>query len=259
VIRVIDSIAEESRRGEGAPVLADRVKAIISSMYRWAQREDRLEHNPAQLIDNRAPGRWRDRILADCEIPAFWIGLDSAPVEPSMRYIFRLLLLLGQRRTEVCGALVSEFDLISDVRVWTIGRDRTKNGRTHSIPLPDMAAHFWREAIEQFSDGLHVFPGRDTGGPIDGSSVTRAMRRTREALALQDLTVHDLRRTVRSRMAGIGIRREHSAAALNHIDELHVGVHDEAYNRYNYMVEKLGALRLWETELTRLLAGAEPG
>lgn len=148
---------------------------------------------------------------------------------------------------------MSEFDLTADSSVWTIGKERTKNGRTHSVPLPRLSARFWREAIENFSDGVHVFSGRDTGEPIDGSSVTRAMSRTRERLDLQDLTVHDLRRTVRSRMAGLGIRREHSAAVLNHMDELHVGVHDEAYNRHNYMAEKLDALLIWETELSRLL------
>ena len=46
-------------------------------------------------------------------------------------------------------------------------------------------------------------------------AVTHAMRIVRESQGLNDVTVHDLRRTVRTRMAELRIPKEISARALN--------------------------------------------
>ena len=63
-------------------------------------------------------------------------------------------------------------------------------------------------------------------------AVTHAMQIVRESQGLNDLTVHDLRRTERTRMAELRIPKEISARVLNRIDGFERGVHDESYNRY---------------------------
>ena len=86
-------------------------------------------------------------------------------------------------------------------------------------------------------------------------AVTHAMRIVRESEGLNNLTVHDPRRTVGTRMAELRIPKEISARVLNRIDGFERGVHDESYNRYDYFAEKLNAIRRWETELEVLLSG----
>lgn len=71
----------------------------------------------------------------------------------------KLLLVLGQRRTEVAAARWDEFDL-SD-KLWVIPRDRMKSGRAHAVPLSGMAI----EIIGRLPrTGAFLFPGRPSGG-----------------------------------------------------------------------------------------------
>jgi len=81
------------------------------------------------------------------------------------------------------------------------------------------------------------------------------MRPLRAVRGLEDLRLHELRRTVRTRTAALRIPREISARVLNHVDEYERGVHDESYNRCDYLDEKLDALVRWEAELQLLLEG----
>jgi len=60
-------------------------------------------------------------------------------------------------------------------------------------------------------------------------AVTHAMPIVRESQGLNDLTVHELRRTERTRMAELRIPKEISARVLNRIDGFECGVHDESY------------------------------
>ena len=80
-------------------------------------------------------------------------------------------------------------------------------------------------------------------------AVTHAMQIVRESQGLNDLTVHDLRRTERTRMAELRTPKGISARVLNRIDGFKRGVYDESYNRYDYFAEKPNAIRRWETEL----------
>ena len=73
--------------------------------------------------------RWRS-VLADSELVAIWHATDGAGPFNS---ILRVLLLTGQRRSEVSGMSWSE--LSDDLSTWTIPASRTKNSTTHVLPL----------------------------------------------------------------------------------------------------------------------------
>ena len=77
------------------------------------------------------------------------------------------------------------------------------------------------------------------------------------AEALQDIevekfTTHDLRRTVETRLASLGVAKETRDRVLNHTDRSVGGVH---YNRYDYLAEKRGALELWAEKLSQIASG----
>jgi integrase len=98
-----------------------------------------------------------------------------------------------------------------------------------------------------------VFPGRgriDTA--IDPSAVTRAMVRIRTALEIPDATVHDLRRTMGTNLARLGVSKDIRARVLNHVDGAR-SVTDAVYNQHEFWAEKRAALEIWETELRRIV------
>jgi intergrase/recombinase len=60
--------------------------------------------------------------------------------------------------------------------------------------------------------------------------------------------IHDIRRTVRSKLAELGVPREVARKVLNHED----GKVDRIYNRYDFLAEKRKGLMRWETMLLSL-------
>ena len=60
-------------------------------------------------------------------------------------------------------------------------------------------------ALAAAGDGEFLFPGPGGRAAILSRSVSKGMERTREALRLAEVTVHDLRRTVGSLLTGYGV------------------------------------------------------
>jgi integrase len=75
----------------------------------------------------------------------------------------------------------------------------------------------------------------------------------RERLEAAKFTPHDLRRTVRSRLAALGVNSIVARKVLNHaLDGM-----DRIYDRHAYLDEKRDALQRWTDELRAILAGAD--
>ena len=68
-------------------------------------------------------------------------------------------------------------------------------------------------------------------------------------------TVHDLRRTVVTGMAEIGIAPHIVEAVVNHVSG-HKGGVAGVYNRAKYSQEKRAALQRWADHVERIVAGA---
>lgn len=73
-----------------------------------------------------------------------------------------------------------------------------------------------------------------------------------QSLGIDDVTVHDLRRTVRTNLARLGVSKDIRARLLNHVDGAR-SVTDAVYNQHEFWVEKRTALELWEAELCRVV------
>jgi integrase len=62
-------------------------------------------------------------------------------------------------------------------------------------------------------------------------------------------TPHDLRRTMRTRLAALGISRDVAERVIGH----KIGGMVETYNRYSYAEEKRAAFEHWDKELIRIV------
>ena len=119
----------------GSPVMANRLRATLSKFYSWANSRDLTQNNPCNGIIRPTKELSRDRILSEEEISLFWQASNSlqdktGEISPYGRY-FQFLLLSAQRRSEVAEMRYEEID--DDT--WKIPAKRTKNEKSHSVPL----------------------------------------------------------------------------------------------------------------------------
>jgi len=264
VIALLDTIRSE------APVSANRTHTILTTLFNWAAEGELLEATPIAGLKKRAKETAKERVLSDPEIRVLWQMLDGAEsVSDDVADALKLILVLGQRPGEVAGALQSELiklDGTGDAR-WEIPATRTKSGRAHVVPLPPMAVEIFESALNRRAidgDGQSVFASKFTSRKtIARHSLSHRLSRVIQRLrldgpyseacrSLQEVppTPHDLRRTLATGLARLGVPREDRKAVLAHIEG---DVHGQHYDKYERMREKRSALDLWTRHLRDLV------
>lgn len=115
------------------------------------------------------------------------------------------------------------------------------------MPLSELALS-QLEDIPRFGD--HVFSsGRKGDAPVNGMS--KAKERLDNIIGdkiVEPWTWHDIRRTVATGLAGLGIEPVVIEACLNHASGVRSGVAG-VYNRHEYLHEKREAFGVWEKYL----------
>jgi hypothetical protein len=131
VIEWLDAIVDR-----GAPISANRALSWFKGLCNFAVERGVLDVSPIAAIKAPSPETPRDRVLSDDELRSVWEAADA--LEPVYAGFIKLLILTGQRRSEVAEMRWAEIDL--ENRVWLLPKERAKNGVEHSIPLSDQAA-----------------------------------------------------------------------------------------------------------------------
>jgi integrase len=161
--------------------------------------------------------------------------------------IVKLLMLSGQRASEIAGLDWAEVNFKQGL-IFLPG-ERTKNGRPHNIPMSATVKSLLQSRDQ--SD-RHLIFGQGEG-PFSGWSKAKTALDRRTG-PLKHWTVHDLRRSVATGMADIGIQPHIIEAVLNHVSG-HKGGVAGIYNRSSYAAEKAQALALWDEHLTDVIQG----
>jgi integrase len=120
------------------------------------------------------------------------------------------------------------------------------------VPITDSVRSIIESQIK--TDGRDFVFGYGEGAY---SGWSRAKEASDEAIAqsgntLQPFTLHDIRRSVATRMADIGIPPHVIEAVLNHVSG-HKGGVAGIYNRALYTAEKAQALARWDEYLSALI------
>jgi integrase len=261
VIEVIESIVSSGKHAAG-----NRVHSVISKIFSFAIDADLLEANPAARLRKRGVEKVGRRVLDDTEIRPFWRGIVVSPISRPVGLALRLALLTAARASEIAGARKDEFQNLDqpEQAVWLVPSERAKNRMTHLIPLAPLAVETVKNAIELSGDSEFVFPTRlSRDGPIDRHTLTVAMVRFAKSLKAptaktwqQEIpTPHDLRRTVSTRLARMGIAKEIRGRALNHITSLR-DPESRHYNLHEFQSEKRDAFSRWGAELEGIIKPA---
>jgi integrase len=244
VIDLVEAIAQDR------PILANRALSHVRKFFNWLASRDVIKVNPCAGVTPPGKEVRRERVLDESEIKAVWLAcddLDASSAGVPFGAIAKLLLLTGQRRSEVACMPRSEID--TDKRMWLLPGERTKNGKPHAVPLSRQASAIIG-AIPPIVGSSLMFAVRRGFG-----SYTAAKRRIDERMpATKHWTFHDLRRTCATGMADIGIAPHIIEACLNHLSGHKSGVAG-IYNRAVYAAEKADALQRWADHVERIVTG----
>ncbi|GBU16807.1 MULTISPECIES: site-specific integrase [Methylobacterium] len=219
----------------------NRARSALSGLYAWAIGAGRVETNPVIGVNKVVEERSREHVISDADLFAIWQAAGDADAGR----ITKLLLLTGQRRNEVAGMRWSELDLKG--AVWTIPGERTKNKRPHDVPLSKPALEVIT-AVPKTEGRDFVFGTGKKGFSGHGQAKRRLGARTKDVPAWRG---HDLRRTLATRLADLGVAPHVVEAVLNHVSGSKAGIAG-VYNRATYATEKRAALDLWASHVLAL-------
>ncbi len=246
IVALLDRIMDAGRPYMANRVnMANRVRAALSAFFNWCVANSRLDVSPAQNTPAPFKEKSRDRVLSDDEIVALWTAWDRMGWPFGLA--FKLMLVTGQRRNEVARMRWADVDL--DKALWTLPREATKADRRHEVPLTDLARDIL-SAVPR--NGEYVFT---TNGRTPISGFSRAKKRCDELSGVKDWHLHDLRRTVASNLARLGVPPHITDKILNHVTGEISGVR-AVYNRYGYAGEKSSTLAKWCDQLSAMISDA---
>src|SRR5262249_7499108 len=126
------------------------------------------------------------------------------------------------------------------------------------VPLSDQALAIVRD-LPRFVSGEFVFTTTAGRKAVDGFSKAKikldgAMQAILGETRLSPWTIHDLRRTVRTRLSGLRIPPVVAETVIGHSLPGLLGVYDQ----HAYLDEKRDALQRWADELDRILNPPRP-
>lgn len=233
-----------------APVEANRTFEVVRRLFNWAIEEEILTENPVFRLSKPAEEIPRERTLTADELQTLWRALEEA--SPTVRGVFRIILLSAQRRNEVSRMRWADLDRRENW--WNIPAELTKTKRPYRVPLTP-AMLILIEKIEKLSlDPVWVFPRAGGGGPIPETNVTRPFRKLISDAGIAHFMPHDLLHTVTSHMTAMGIS-QFDVAKVRHHTSRDSKTSTSRYDHYAYDREKRRALELWNARLHDIVTG----
>lgn len=195
---------------KATPYQANRVRALLSSMFSFAIEKKMRADNPITKTNvPKYSEQRREAWLRSEELGRLEKALDEYEDQVSANAI-RLLLLTGSRKHEVLQARWEQFDL--ERGVWTKPSAHTKQKRVEHVPLSDDAVQVLR-SID--SEGDFLFPSpRIKGQPLE--NIRGPWAEICKAAKLSGFRIHDLRHTYASHLVSSGVPLAHVGRLLGH-------------------------------------------
>lgn len=199
--------------GKAAPYAANRILEIVRKVFNLAHQWARVPKgfvNPAVGIQRFAE-RKRRRYVRTEEMPRLARALESEPNDFAREALW-LLILIGVRKSELLNAKWTDIDWAE--RTLYVGQ--TKNGDPVLAPL-SRAAIARLKRIPRVEGNPHIICGTVDGNAL--VNLNKVWLRVRKDAELEDVRIHDLRRTVGSWLVREGASLHLVGAVLNHKDQ----------------------------------------
>jgi len=244
---------------EGA---ATDFRKFTSGFIEWCVNNGHADHNV--LSGYREPPKTRaqrvaeqenkkGRALDDREIRAIWRAAESEN-NPIMAGLIKVYLLTGFRRNE--GARLKRSSItaapneklgLSGERI-EINAIEAKNGFAHAVPMTDVLRKVI--AAQPKTAGGYLFPSYTTGRPMTGW--TKMVKRLQEASGV-NFTLHDLRRTCRTRLSKLGVDDSIAELCIGHVrPDL-----ERRYNKNQAWDARIEAFEKYNAHIMALIGGQD--
>jgi integrase len=220
----------------GSLYAAHHAWSYASRLWNWAiargivDRSPRDRTKPSVIIGRKQP---RQRVLTDDELRKLWKAAKL--MGHPFGTLVQLLLATGQRKSEVALARRSVFDMAK--KLWTVPSERYKTNKTHLVPLSSLAM----DIIKSIPNGERLFDVKDFA----------AQKKALDVLMkdVPHFVIHDIRRTVRTRLSELKVRREVAELVIGHTKQ---GL-DQVYDWFEFIDERREALTAWSERLQRIV------
>jgi integrase len=133
-------------------------------------------------------------------------------------------------------------------------KERTKNGRSHTLPLPPLALEIIRSVPHRVGRD-HLFGERSARG-FTAFDQYKIKLDTSLGDKVAAWRFHDLRRSAATRMCDLGVAPHVVEQILNHVSGHRRGI-GGVYNRSEYQSEVRAALILWDDHIRAITAGGQ--
>lgn len=220
---------------------AREIRRHLTRVFNWAVDRDIIQYSP--LSGMKRPEiayRPRERVLSMKELQAIWDA--TSEMGYPFGNMYRMLILTGQRKGEIAN--LRRAWIVLDLNSIEIPASDYKTKRPHLIPFSELTQKLVAD-LPKWNIGDFMFSTTAGARPISGYS--KAKLRLDQLSKVEGWVVHDIRRSVATHMARLGVSQEHIERVLGHVIEGVAGT----YNRYSYLDEKRAALELWGRQWER--------
>ncbi len=258
-------IAEMIRqtREKGKERTAGVLRSILCAAYNCGRRaafdsgipslfiKFRIDSNPVEPIPTIGVNAG-NRTLSSEELKKYLLALGDDSVDMSLKVA---LYSGGQRMAQLLRATISDWNPDAKTLRLFDPKGKRRTPREHLLPLAPEASGLITELINRSkAKGKdYLFPSlRNT--PIHVSQPGPRVTEIAKKIDAEPFDIRDIRRTVETMLAGMGVSKDIRAQLLSHGIS---GVQSQHYDRFEYIKEKHNTLLKWERYLNRLLSGQE--
>ena len=187
---------------------ANRMLSLLKSLFNRAIEWNLLDKNPCLGI-RKFKELSRTRVLEKHEKKAFFNALNSEQNQ-DFKDIICLAILTGQRIGNIMSLRWEEINF--QTQAWVIPTSKFKTRREHAVPLIQEAVELLKKRAQNGSEW--VFPAKTKIGHFWRPE--RAWKALLERANIENLRIHDLRRTLASAQLNDGVQLHDISRILGH-------------------------------------------
>jgi len=259
------AVLDALRKVEAKGILstAQDLQQMAGQVFRYAVQTDRIEQNPVPDLKGALKTHIAKHFAAVVDpvsVGSLLRAIDAYTGQPTTRAALKLSALFFQRPGNIRAMEWAWVDLGN--AMLTIPPAEMKrtlhqkaNGRPHLVPLADQAIEILKTLQPLTGHGRYVFPGaRSFKRPMSEGTINAALRRM--DFGTDDHVGHGFRAMARTMLAERmkGIDEGMVEAQLGHGKSGPLG---SAYDRAEYMEQRLAMMQTWADYLDKLRIGAD--
>lgn len=230
--------ARKNNRGEQVTETANRVRTLMSGLWRYAIQTGRADRDIAADLKGalkKHVSRNFSHITSPELLGQLMCDIDTYNGTPATKAALRLLPLVFTRPGELRHARWADIDL--DAREWRYLSSKTKIG--HVVPLADQAIAILKTMQPLTGNGEYVFSTGSGSRPISEATINKALKTL--GYANDVIQPHGFRHTAATMLAELGWGEDKIERQLSHLVQ---GVKGK-YQKAKYLDERREMMQAW--------------